>query len=116
MIPTPIVVAEQIWKAIGALSKEGERSEELIKAKAEAMGEYDKNLAIAATDLKAKGEPTTIIDRLAKGRTSDLFIKKIIAEETLKAHYSKLERLEAQLNGLQSMNRFLSEISMGENK
>lgn len=108
-------VADMILKAINALTVEGQKSEGLIKAKAEAMGEYDKNVAIATAKLKAEGEPTTIIDKLAKGRTSDLLIKKIIAEESLKSHYSKLERLEACLNGLQSLNRYLESVSRGSN-
>jgi hypothetical protein len=112
---TQVEVADLIMKAINALTIEGKKSEELITAKANAMGEYDKNIAIATTELKAKGEPATLIDRIAKGRTSDLLIKKIVAEETLKAHYSKLERLEAQLNGYQSVNRYLDTVSRGTN-
>lgn len=112
---TQVEVQELIMKAIDALTVEGRKSEGLIKAKAEAMGEYDKMVAVAATDLKAKGEPATIIDKLAKGRTSDLLIKRIVAEESLKAHYSKIERLEAQLNGLQSANRYLDTVSRGTN-
>lgn len=109
-------IADQIMKAIAALGKEGERPEELIKAKAEAMGEYDKVFAVATAMLKAEGEPITIIDKLAKGRTSDLLIKRIVAEETLKAHYSKLDRLAAQLNALQSIFRHLENVGRGENE
>ncbi len=112
---TQTEVAELILKAIDALTIEGKKSEGLIKTKAETMGEYDKQIAVAVADLKAHGEPATIIDKLAKGRTWELLVKRIIAEETLKAHYSKLSRLEAQLNGFQSVNRYLDVVSRGSN-
>ena len=107
----PIQVAEQILRAIKELGAEGERSKELIIAKAEATGEYDKALGIATTKLKADGCSVSIIEKTAKGNVYDLLIKKIVAEESLKAHYSKLSRLEAQLNGLQSINRYLQTVS-----
>lgn len=112
----PLVVAEEIWKAITALGKEGQRleSDNLIQKKADSIGEYDKQLGVATAILKVEGESITIIPKIANGRVSDLLVKKIVAEETLKAHYSKLARLEAQLNGLQSINRFLSHLPSGE--
>lgn len=108
----PIAVADQIWKAIQALGAEGQRleSDNLIQNKANTMGEYDKQRGLATAELKIKGEPTTLIPKQADGRVSDLLIKKVVAEETLKAHYSKIERLQAQLNGLQSLNKYLEHI------
>ncbi|MFA5298713.1 MAG: hypothetical protein WC389_10960 [Lutibacter sp.] len=108
MAKTQVEIADMIMKAINALSIEGHRSEELIKAKAESARDYDKYISIATAELKAKGEPITIIDKIAKGNCSEVLYKKILAEEMLKAHYSKIERLEAQMNGLQSMNRYLT--------
>lgn len=107
-MPDLMQTAERIETAIKLLSKEGQRSEKLIKTKAEAMGEYDKTIAVAITTLKAEGNAVSIIDKLAKGRVSDLLIKKVLAEELLKAHYSRMEMLKCQLNGLQSLNRYLS--------
>lgn len=105
---TPSKVADQIYWAIKELHKEGERAEELVHAKANSIGEYDKALGVATSLLKAEGHPITLIDKIAKERTADLRIKMIVAEESLKAHYSKLSRLESQLNGFQSINRHLS--------
>ena len=108
----PLIVAQEIMNAIHALGEEGKRidSDQLIHAKANAMGEYDKQRGVATATLKIEGEPTTLIPKIADGRVSDLLIKKVVAEETLKAHYSKIARLEAMLNGLQSLNRHLSEL------
>ena len=102
-----IQTAKRIENAIIALGNEGKKSFDLIQAKAGAMREYDKTLTVTITTLKAEGNAVSIIDKLAKGRTSDLLIKKILAEEMLKAHYSRIEQLKAQLNGLQSIFRHL---------
>ena len=113
---TPFYVAQRIMKAIIALGEEGKRLENdgLIEHKATAMGEYDKAIGVACASLKIEVESISIIDKIAKSRCSDLLIKKIVAEETLKAHYSKIERLEAMLNGLQSCNRYLSVLDRTE--
>ncbi len=110
-----VKISDEIMRCITALGEEGKRSQGLIEAKATAMAEYDKMLAVAITTLKAQGEPTTIIPKLANGNVSDLFYKRIIAEEGLKAHYSRLERLGMQLNALQSILRHLENATRGQN-
>ena len=79
------------------------------------MGEYDKQLAIATMSLKAEGQPVTIIKTLAEGRISDLLIKRIVAEETLKAYYCNVSRVQAQLNALQSLFRQFDNLSVDNN-
>ena len=113
-IRTPMEVAEQIYRAIEALGIEGKRSEDLIEAKAEAMSEYDKLLGSAEAKMEADGDKVTLIKDKAKGNIYKALYAKIVAEESLKAHYSKLSRLEAQLNGLQSINRYLQNVSRGD--
>ena len=103
-----IEVAKKMEQAMQALGLEGKRSLELIKAKATAMAEYDKMLGVHVGTLRAEGTPVSVIDKIAKGNVSEFLHKKIVAEEILKAHYSRMEQLKAQLNGLQSINRHLS--------
>lgn len=103
-------IAERIEKCIDAISLEGKNSGKLIEAKANTMAEYDKAVGVTIASLKAAGKPTTIVEKLAKGNVSDTLYKKILAEETLKAHYCRMENLRAQLNGLQSMNRHVSQM------
>ncbi len=95
-----ILTVERIETAIKLLTKEGQRSDKLIQAKAEAMAEYDKTLAVVIIKLKADGNAVSIIDKLAKGGVSDLLLKKIVAEEMLKAHYSRMEQLKKFIPGL----------------
>ena len=113
-IRTPMEVAEQIYRAIEALGIEGKRSEDLIESKAEAMSEYDKLLGSAEAKMEADGDKVTLIKDKAKGNIYKALYAKIVADESLKAHYSKLSRLEAQLNGLQSINRYLQNVSRGD--
>ncbi|KKL21733.1 hypothetical protein LCGC14_2442480 [marine sediment metagenome] len=100
-------VAEDIMKAINAIKVEGKQSYALLEAKAMAMANYDKELAVAMARLKGEGMPVSVIEKTAKGSVSDALCKKILCEEILRAHYCRLENLRAQLNGLQSVNRFL---------
>jgi len=112
---TPLETAELIQTAIGALGKEGERSLDLIQSKAKAVSEYDRVMGLATANLKAEGMAATLIDKIAKERCHKALYDKIVAEETLKAHYCRLSTLESQLNGLQSMNRYLQSTSRSEN-
>lgn len=114
MANTQVEIADRIVNVIKALHTEGLKSEELIKNKAETARDYDKYIAIATAELKAKGESVSIIDKLAKGNCNEALYKKILAEEMLKAHYSKIEQLEAIMNGYQSVNRYLYSTSKAE--
>ena len=99
--------AKMMLDLIDALKKEGYRSQSLIVAKAGSMREYDKQMGIYSTKLKDAGLQTTLIKDRSRAECSEFLYQKIIAEETLKAHYSRLDTLKAQLNGYQSINRYL---------
>ena len=102
-----IEVARHIESIIAAITLEGKRSTELIEAKAESSRVYDKALAVRAAEMKIKGMAATLIDRQAKGDASQLLSEMIVATESLKAHWKRLDYLQAQLNGFQSINRHL---------
>jgi len=104
---TPLDIAHQIEGLIGAIQKEGKRSTELIQAKADACRVYDKAIAVRSVELRAEGVPATLIDKQSKGDASQLLSEKIVAEESLKAHFCRIDYLKAQLNGFQSVNRHL---------
>ena len=102
-----IKTAQLIEMAIKKLGEEGKQLQALTEANALASSEYDKHLGVTIAQLKGKGEPTTIVDKLAKGKCSDMLYQKILAEGMLKACYSNIDRIKAQLNGYQSINRHL---------
>ncbi|HOM77471.1 MAG TPA: hypothetical protein PLE88_13240 [Anaerohalosphaeraceae bacterium] len=103
-----IETAQKIEDLIKALSAELERSEGLIAQKAETAAAYDKAAAVQAVRMKEDGLPVGLIDKIVKGKLADLNAQKILAEETLRAHFWRLEVLMAQLNGYQSINKYLN--------
>ena len=104
-----LTVAQHIEKIILTLCEEGKKSNDLIFAKADTAQLYDKSMGLSSAALKASGMAVTMIKDMARSESSDHLYKKIIAEETLKAHYCRIEILKAQLNGYQSIYRHLSE-------
>ena len=103
-----IETAAKIEGFIQALSEELGKSESLIAKKAETAAAYDKAAAVQAVRLKNEGLPIGLIEKIVKGELADLAAKKIQAEEILRAHFWRLEVLKAQLNGYQSINRYLT--------
>jgi len=104
---------EKIIKDIGDCRREIEKKG---NAKAKAMKNYDKALAIALATLghsdnyelggkTYKQPPVTIREKIAKGICADFLEEKEIAECAYKACISNLEALKAQLNGYQSIYR-----------
>lgn len=100
-------IAKKIEMVIEALKVEGKRSEDLIKLKADAMCVYDKAIGVRSLIHRDAGMAVTMIGHQAKADSSQLLREKVVAEETLKAHYSRIETLRAQLNGYQSIYRNL---------
>ena len=94
----------------------------IIKArgndKARAIAEYDKALAMAIWDMRQgvpveldgktiENPPSTLIERLAKGVCWQEREKMETAEAMYKSAVSYLDSTCAQLNALQSLNRYL---------
>ena len=104
---TTTQVASQIEAVIEAIKTEGKLSVGLIKAEAETMRDYDKEVAISSAGHKIAGMAITMIKDQAKGDASDLLFKMIVAQKTLKAHWERLKYLQAQLNGYQSIYKHL---------
>jgi len=99
--------AKKIEALIEAIKIEGKRSEELIEQKAITAADYDKEVAIGVITQKDKGVAATLIPTIVKGDASLKLLDKIKAEEMLKAHWKRLEYLQAQMNGYQSINKYL---------
>lgn len=88
------------------------------EAKAKTIGEYDKKLAIVLIKLK-NGEslslegntiekpPATLAEKIAKGICWEERMNMELATAMYKGNISKLESVQAELNGLQSKNKWL---------
>lgn len=107
---TPLDVAEQIVRIVDAMKAEGKLSKQLIEAKADAIAEYDKALAVAALIHRTNGMPTTLIPVQAKGDACDFRREMEKGMDFVKAHFKRLEVLEGQKTGWQSVNKHLENV------
>jgi hypothetical protein len=96
-----------IQRAVTNLCDISEELPELIDDSADAKRKYDKALATTITRLKGEGVQASIVEKIAKGECSDELYKMLLAEGMLKACYSNIDRMKAQLNACQSLNRHL---------
>lgn len=114
----PIQIASEMGKKIELLVKSRAELRKYAHAKALSIAEYDRELAIAILKLKngkavqvgdevAKDVPATVMKEIAKGAIWESCNKKELAEVTYKSAITAAEMIMAELNGLQSVNRYL---------
>ena len=106
---------------VAEIGKFRKKIKEKGKAKAKAMSRYDKQLAIVLAELghndnyqlsgkEYKQPPITLRKTIAKGIVADFLEEREIADSDYKSVISNLEALKAQLNGYQSINRYLDSV------
>ena len=100
-------VAKQIEQKIHLLEKGRGGLKELAKNKADTLGAYRKAIEIATITLRAEGTPVTLIKDLARGACNEQERNMDLAESLYKIQMTKLDSIKAELNGWQSINRFL---------
>jgi hypothetical protein len=114
-------VAKLINQKINAIEEERNKLETFAIDKARFESEYDKDLAVTIIKLKTGSTievdgneivnpPATIIERIARGAVWQAKLKYETANGRYKAVTSNISALESQLNGYQSINRYLSEV------
>lgn len=108
MAEEAVAVAQKIENLIEAIKTEGKLSKALIVSEAESMRDYDKAIAVSGLAHRASGMAATLIPQQAKGDASDQLYAMIVAQKMLKAHWERLKYLQAQLNGYQSIYRYLT--------
>jgi len=115
-----VLIAEQIEKYILRINREKDKLPELAKRKAETLAEYERQLAITILRLKNgdissfEGQevgslPATLIEKTAKGMCWKERLETDFAEANYKAVITNIQALEAQLNGYQSLYKYLRE-------
>ncbi len=101
----------QVWipAKMTELTNEADKLPSLIEESAQANAEYDKVLAVAMMKLESDGKAKTLIEKYAKGtdEVGEALVRKMASDGMLKACYSNIERIKAQLNACQSLNRHL---------
>ncbi len=108
----PLQVAQHMEAIIRRLTEESKVSEEFIDEMAQATAKYKKERAVQEMTKKAEGVAVTMVKHQAEGGVvADLEADMIRATQALKAHFAKREDLRAQLNGWQSINKYLDSIT-----
>ncbi len=116
-----IEIAKKIEEKIKLLEKGRQTLAIKAKEKAEAIAEYDKKMAKTIVQLKngvefevegipIKDPPVTLIERIAKGICWKEKLAKELAEAEYKNATVKMEAVMAELNGYQSINRYLEKM------
>lgn len=109
---------ESLIKEIGKCRRE---IEDKGKAKAKAISDYDRKLAVTLATLRNsenyelagqtyKVPPVTILDKIAKGLCADERYELEVADSGYRATLSNLQALLAQCNAFQSILRYFENI------
>ena len=116
-----VEVAREITSKIKELDRLKLLLRSAINKQCEAASEYDKQLALTILKIKSGAiasiegipidkPPASLIDKLAKGVCFNERLVADTAEQELRAIESKIRITMAQLNGYQSINRYLAEV------
>lgn len=97
-------VSKKILEKITLLEKARELLNERAKAKALAISEYDKALALKMIELE---EPVSIREKVAKGACYEKRYEMELADTMYRNINTKIACIQAELNGLQSVFRHL---------
>lgn len=112
-----ITLRQKIEAKIEQLEKERLRLFNAARHKAKTIGEYDKQLALTMLKLKAgmikdfegvaiEGVSATTVEKIARGICWQEAINKEEGESLYKSLVSNIDAIRAELNGLQSVNKF----------
>jgi hypothetical protein len=104
-----VEVAHRIEDKVKLLEHGRAELQSKAEQKAKAISEYDKALAIEIIKIKDEGKfPATLIEKIAKGQCYKERAQSELAEAEYKLTITKMDAIQAELNGWQSINRFLS--------
>ncbi len=115
-----IKVAEMIEQKIKLLEVGRKALKERADRKAETIATYEKRIAMVMLELKSgvemlwegqtiKDPPTTIVEKLARGMCWQEKLEMEKCDAEYRNAIAGLACIQAELNGYQSINRFLSE-------
>ena len=101
-------VAKQIEEKIHLLERGRGELEALARKKAITIGDYVKKLESTIITIKEDGNlPATLTPKVAEGRCWKERVAMELADALYKVQIKKMESVQAELNGWQSINRYL---------
>ena len=116
-----IDVAKKIESKISMIQKMRGQLAERAEKKSIAIANYDKNIALTIIKLRngiemifeneiIKDPPATIMEKIAKGICWQEKLELEITESSYKSLITNIECVQAELNGLQSINKYLDKL------
>lgn len=105
---TPTVM--MLHQATQRISEASKEIFKLSKAKAEAERTYRTALAQEILKLRADGVQATLIPDIARGEVADLKFERDYATEMHRAAIAAMESLRVEINALQSISKYQSEV------
>lgn len=106
----PLDVAKKINMKILELESMKIELPLLAQKKADTMAVYEKEIAKEMLTLSTQNYSVSLAEKVAKGKCADLNAAADLAESMYKNCLKIINITEAQLNGYQSINRYLSEV------
>ncbi len=101
-------VAQQIEDKIHLLERGRGELEALAREKARSITEYDKALSITILRLKDEGKlQATLIEKVSKGQCHKERLAMELADALYKVQTTKMNAVQAELNGYQSVFKHL---------
>lgn len=105
---TPTVT--MLHEATRRISKSSKEIFELARTKAETERRYRTALAQEMLKLRSEGMPATLISDVARGTVADLKFERDTALELHRAALAAMEALKAEINALQSIAKYQSDV------
>lgn len=105
---TPVV--KELHNATKRLSAASKEIFRLASAKAEMERAYRMSLSQEIMKLREEGVQATLIPDLARGKVAYLKFERDLAKDTYKSGISAMEALKAEINALQSIAKYQSEV------
>jgi hypothetical protein len=103
-------ITKELYFASNRLSDAGKEIYKMAKEKADTERDYRLALSQEITKLKLEGMNVTLVADTARGNVADLKHARDLAEGKFKASIEALKALQVQVNSLQSIAKYQSEV------
>lgn len=101
---------QMLYQATQRMSEASKEVFRLAKAKAETERVYRTQLAQVMFQMRDEKVPATLIGDLARGQVADLKFERDLAADTHRSALAAMEALKTEINALQSIAKYQSEI------
>lgn len=105
---TPVV--QELYAATKRMSEASREVFRLARSKSEAEHTYRKALAVRIVMLRAEKMPATLLGDVARGDVADLKFERDLSSDTYRSAIAAMEALKVEINALQTIARYQSEL------